>query len=139
MTVRATVDAGTPSSRPSPAGRAEDREGVRLPHGRRPARGTTRAAGSTRARSPTSATIEPDEHVTVMARGRRAPRQHTYPTGAAAAWPTGSRSSSPPRTTQLSLTFFDKRSTRRVAAGRSGPGRTGLFSGKVGTFRGSSS
>ena len=96
---------------------------------------TTRGAGSTRARSATSAAIEPDEHVTVIARVVSA-QQHPYADRR--------RGGIAYRLEVVVATEDDAadadllrqaEADRRLAA-RSSARADRLFSGKVGTFRG---
>ena len=80
--------------------------------------------------------IEPDEHVTVIARVVRA-SQHPYADRRRGGMAYRLEVVVATEDAQLMLTFFDKK--QHLASWRESqlsPGRTGLFSGKVGTFRG---
>src|SRR6476620_991337 len=80
--------------------------------------------------------IEPDEHVTVIARVVRA-SQHPYADRRRGGMAYRLEVVVATEDAQLMLTFFDKK--QHLAGWRESqlsPGRTGLFSGKVGTFRG---
>jgi ATP-dependent DNA helicase RecG len=80
--------------------------------------------------------ITPDEHVTVIARVVRA-KLHTYPDRRRGGLAYRLEAVVATESDELSLTFFDKK--KHLAEWRKRdlePGRTGLFSGKVGTFRG---
>ncbi len=80
--------------------------------------------------------IEPEEHVTVIARVVRA-SQHPYADRRRGGMAYRLEVVVATEDAQLMLTFFDKK--QHLASWRESqlsPGRTGLFSGKVGTFRG---
>ena len=80
--------------------------------------------------------IEPDVHVTVIGRVVRSQR-HPYPDRRRGGMAYRLEAVVATEDAQLTLTFFDK--AKHMADWRLGqlsPGRTGLFSGKVGTFRG---
>jgi ATP-dependent DNA helicase RecG len=81
-------------------------------------------------------TLSPDEHVTFIARVVDA-RLHTYQDRRRGGWAYRLEAVVATEDHELVLTFFDKKKhlaewRERVLA----PGRTGLFSGKVGSFRG---
>src|SRR3954469_12763047 len=79
--------------------------------------------------------VEPDEHVTVIAQVVSA-SQHPYADRRRGGQAYRLEARVATRDAELLLTFFDKK--KHVAAWRLGrlrPGTTGLFSGKVGTFR----
>jgi ATP-dependent DNA helicase RecG len=80
--------------------------------------------------------IEPDEHVTVIGEVVRA-KLHSYPDRRRGGMAFRLEVVVATEHHQLSVTYFDKK--RHVAEWRESsmrPGRIGLFSGKVGTFRG---
>jgi ATP-dependent DNA helicase RecG len=80
--------------------------------------------------------IEPDVHVTVIARVVRS-SQHPYSDRRRGGLAHRLEAVVATEDAQLLLTFFDKpKHTADWRLGQLGPGRTGLFSGKVGTFRG---
>ena len=81
--------------------------------------------------------ISPDEHVTVIARVVHA-KMHTYQDRRRGGFAYRLEVVVATEKDELSLTFFDKK--KHIAEWRENqvePGRTGLFSGKVGRFRGS--
>jgi ATP-dependent DNA helicase RecG len=81
-------------------------------------------------------TIAPDEHVTVIGRVVHA-ESRTYPDRRRGGIAYRLEAVVATENDELSLTFFDKK--QHLAQWRAreiAPGRTGLFSGKVGTFRG---
>jgi ATP-dependent DNA helicase RecG len=81
-------------------------------------------------------TVAPDEHVTLIARVVDA-RLHTYPDRRRGGVAYRLEAVVATERDELTLTFFDKK--KHLAQWRErtvAPGRTGLFSGKVGTFRG---
>jgi ATP-dependent DNA helicase RecG len=81
-------------------------------------------------------TIAPDEHVTVIARVVQA-EPRTYPDRRRGGIAYRLEAVVATENDELSLTFFDKKqSLAQWRAREIAPGRTGLFSGKVGTFRG---
>jgi len=81
-------------------------------------------------------TIAPDEHVTVIARVVHA-EPRTYPDRRRGGIAYRLEAVVATENDELSLTFFDKKqSLAQWRAREIAPGRTGLFSGKVGTFRG---
>jgi len=81
-------------------------------------------------------TVAPDEHVTVIARVVDS-QLHTYPDRRRGGLAYRLEAVVATEQEELTLTFFDKK--KHIAQWRErtiAPGRTGLFSGKVGSFRG---
>jgi ATP-dependent DNA helicase RecG len=80
--------------------------------------------------------IEPDVHVTVVGRVVSS-EQHAYPDRRRRGTAYRLEAIVATEDARLMLTFFDKaRGTADWRQGQLSPGRTGLFSGKVGTYRG---
>jgi ATP-dependent DNA helicase RecG len=83
-----------------------------------------------------SGDVEPDLHVTVIGRVVRS-RQHPYSDRRRGGLAYRLEAVVATEDAQLMLTFFDKaQHIGRLASKQLRPGRSGLFSGKVGTFRG---
>jgi ATP-dependent DNA helicase RecG len=81
-------------------------------------------------------TLSPDEHVTFIARVVDA-RLHTYQDRRRGGWAYRLEAVVATRDHELVVTFFDKKKHRAEWREKAlAPGRIGLFSGKVGSFRG---